>query len=128
MGDRNHIKYTTAERMSFQVVPETCPAIERAFEKAKRYKSDDWSEILAKYDIEANRKLIDAIHEIVGKATFMGLVGLQDVVLYEGTFKLRQALVEVMEDHLRTEGQEPEPSHFKGWIDGYHDRAARRII
>lgn len=111
------INYTEAERASFAVVPETCPAIEKAMDEA--FKEPDFTdsgvaEILAKYGIQADEKMRFALHEVVARVLFPRKMALQNVVMYHGTFPLRAALVGEIE---RSRGMAPSRNHFQEWID-----------
>lgn len=126
-GSRNKIEYTTAERMSFQVVPETCPAVEGALDKARLvFDQGEIDKALAAYKIESSKPLQNAISEIIHSHLFMALHDVRKAVLYKGTFVLRRALVEVMEDQLRAKGVSPEPNHFAGWIKAHEGMEAVR--
>lgn len=116
MGDRTRIKYTEAERLSFALCPETCPAVEAAFDKARAYDHSQWEAILAKYPIEDPKQLKWAIHEIVSKAVFNALHGLDEVVKYKGTFPLRLALVKKIEQELSAQGKPQETGNFERWM------------
>lgn len=110
------IHYTVAEKASFAIVPETCPAIEKALDAAFRHSgfSDEAvNDVLAKYNIQPIKGLRHALDELVGRLLFGKKRELSDVVLYEGTFPLRAALVKQIEV---ARGMEPDRNHFAEWI------------
>lgn len=116
-----NIKYSEAEKASFKIVPETCPAIERAMDKA--FSHPDFSdknveEILAKYNIQFDRNLMFALDEIVGKMMFARKVELDKVVKYEGTFPLRAALVEEVR---KTQNLPADRNRFTEWIEDHFE-------
>lgn len=118
------INYTAAEKASFALVPETCPAVDRALETAFRplsFDGEDVAAILAKYNIVADRNIRHAMEEVVGRALFMRKKALTEVVLYEGTFPLRAALVREVE---RSRGLPRDRNHFEEWIE-MHDGSKR---
>lgn len=127
------IKYTPAEVLSFKLVPETCPAIEQAFDTA--FKLPDLQHdaqvdaIFAKYNLVVDRKTRDAIYEVMGRLLFNRKAELLDVVRYQGTFPLRLALVERIEEEMRARGEPTPGNHYTGWIDMHQSmqriRAAR---
>lgn len=122
-----NIKFTEAEKRSFRVLPETCPEIEEAFSKAQAGVGVDVPEILAKYGIEASRKLLDAIHEISQRGRFVVISHLRDVVLHEGTFPLRLALVRKIEEEMRAAGEHVEDrSNYAYWISDWEKQKAFR--
>lgn len=113
------IDYTEAERASFRLVPETCPTVERAIDeafKAPRFADDDVAAILAKYGLTLDRKMTHALDEVVGRMLFTRKAALSRVVLHEGTFPLRAALVREVE---RSNGMKPGRNHFAEWVDMY---------
>lgn len=121
------INYTPAEKASFALVPETCPAVDGAIEAA--FKAPDFTEagvaaILAKYNIEPDRNLRFALHEIVTRMLFDRKKKLTDVVLYEGTFPLRAALVREVE---RSRGLPRDRNHFEEWIEMHEGGKRHRV-
>ena len=119
-----NIKYTEAERRSFKLVPETCPVIEKAFDKAfdpPSLKEAFVTEILAKYTIPYDKNLHMALHEIMNHERFARKQDLLSVVLYEGTFPLRLALVNTIEDKMRADGVDVKENHFSAWLK-VHER------
>lgn len=118
MGDRTHIRYTEAERRSFALVPETCPVVERALDAASRGAPVDIEAVLRKYGIEPTKNMIHAIHEIGSKSRFPVVSALRDVVMFQGTFPLRLALVRQVEREMRAAGEGVEDrSNYQSWID-----------
>lgn len=119
MGDRNHIKYSEEENESFMLCPETCPVIEAAFDRARGYEPP-MDDLLAYVERHGGMKLDDRtkmlLRERMAGFMFEPLHELKKVVLHEGTFKLRLALIRHIE---QVKGMEPGPSRFQGWIDGY---------
>lgn len=111
------IEYTAAERESFALVPETCPAVEAALDKAFRpvaFNEAFAADVFAKYGLQApDKKTCEAMTELVGRILFMRKRDLQDTVMYEGTFLLRAELVHQIE---RANGMQPTQNHFDDWI------------
>jgi hypothetical protein len=121
-----HIKYTEAEKASFAIVPETCPAVERAIDEAfatPSFSDEGIAVILGKYEIALDRNMRNALNEIVSRFLFDRKRSLADVVLYEGTFPLRAALVREVE---RSRGMVPGRNHFEEWISSHKCRNAAR--
>lgn len=113
---RNPIKYSSSEKMSFGLVPETCPAVEEALDKAFEIPSFEdvaVEAVFAKYGIELNRNIKDALYDVTSRLLFDRKVALKDVVLYQGTFPLRAALVDEIQ---RNNGLQQERNHFTEWI------------
>lgn len=82
------------------------------------------SEVFAKYGLQPpDKKTCDAIQELVGRILFMRKRDLQDVVLYQGTFPLRAALVRQLE---RSGGLEPGRNHFEEWIESHNSSLKHR--
>lgn len=111
-----NIRYTPAERQSFELVPETCPTVEAAIDKA--FASPDLGEpevqaIFAKYGLTCDRKTRDAIYEVLARHLFPKKQALFNVVLYDGTMPLRLALVRQIE--AKTPGPHPE-TNYERWI------------
>lgn len=120
MGDRTSIKFTAAERASFELLPETCPEIEKAFDVA--FRSPDFgpervAEIMAKNGIELTpenaRHMRYALHELMERELFPRKVALQKVVQMRGTFPLRHALVLEIS---RGRGLENERNNYAYWL------------
>lgn len=112
----HNITYSAAEKASFKLCPETCPAVERAIDKALC--GIDFTEahivkVFAKYNIVPDKNMRFAMQEVIGRALFERKRELADVVLYEGTFPLRAALVNTV---TAADGLKPEYNHFEGWI------------
>lgn len=115
-----YINYSQAEKESFKIVPETCPAVEKAIWDA--FKNPDFTDegvsaILAKYDIEMSKNLCHALDEVVGKMLFNRRKELENVVKYEGTFPLRAALVEEVRKNKNLPNDR---NRFTEWIDDHH--------
>lgn len=111
-----NIKYTEAERESFKLVPETCPAVESAIDRAFSpcgFTQEEVAAVLAKYGLEASPRLRHALDELIGRRLFARKHELTRVVLYEGTFPLRAALVREVE---KSRGMPPGRNHFEEWI------------
>lgn len=114
MANREDTKVTPAEAESFKLVPETCPAIEAAFEKLACGPTQELIEqVLASNGIEFTRKLHFAIAEIYGKHTSVTRAELRDTVLLKGTFPLRLALVRLIEKTMPA--AQPE-SRYARWL------------
>uniref|UniRef100_UPI00262F23CE hypothetical protein n=1 Tax=uncultured Bradyrhizobium sp. TaxID=199684 RepID=UPI00262F23CE len=82
------IRYTAAEHASFKLVPETCPAVEAAIDRAfaPLTGTDAFvQEVLAKYGLEPGRRLSNAIEEVLGRLLFQRKAALRATVLFEGT-------------------------------------------
>jgi hypothetical protein len=114
MAFREDTKVTPAEALSFDMVPETCPAIEAAFEKLNRGPAR-WlvDAELRSYGIEPTEQMFHAIAAITAKATNGARHELRTTVLMQGTFPLRLALVQMIERTLPP-GQ-PE-SRYARWL------------
>lgn len=113
------IAYSAAERASFVLVPETCPAVEGAIDAAFDVNAFTMAEInavLSKYGIEADKRLQFALAELVGVRLFAKKRALTKVVLHEGTFPLRAALVAQVQ---KTHGLPVERNHFAEWVEHY---------
>lgn len=114
MAFREDTKVTPAEAESFKLVPETCPAIEAAFDKLGIGPSRELIQSeLASYGIECNDRMRYAISAICAKATSEARAELRDVVMFKGTFPLRLALVQMIEKTMPP-GQ-PE-SRYARWL------------
>lgn len=110
------IRYSQAERITFKLVPETCPAVEGAIDKAfstPGVSDETIAQILAKYDIAADKRMGYAINEILSRFLFDRKMALSKVVLYEGTFPLRSALVELVKAR---DGLADDRNRFSEWI------------
>lgn len=128
MAFRGNTKATPAELQSFEIVPETCPRLERALEKLSRGPSVEFIEqVLGSYGIEMTPRLRNAIAEIHGKHTALANSELRDVVLLEGTYPLRLALVRQIEKTMPP-GQ-PE-SRYVYWLEsrGKLPESLRRVM
>lgn len=124
MAFREDTRVTPAEAASFEMVPETCPAIEKALADAGAGPSRELVEqVLASYRFEFNERLYWAIVEICAKANSMARARLRDTVLFEGTFPLRLALVQQIEKTMPP-GQ-PE-SRYARWVADWRGRQATR--
>lgn len=115
------VHYSAAERASFELVPETCPELDRAFEKAFEtpdFDSDFAKEIFAKYNLatQPDKQLYNAMGELIGRTLFARKAALQKVVLYEGTFPLRHALVQQLAE---TRGLENGRDNYGYWLSHY---------
>jgi hypothetical protein len=119
MGDRTNFKFTEAEKMAFRIIPETCPTVEKAFDKASNIDYSIVKEVLPKYNIESSKNLDHAIGEILGKVVFNALHDLRKIVLYEGTFPLRLAIVKLMEEKLLEQGINSPRSNIEFWVEDY---------
>lgn len=116
------IRYSAAERASFALVPETCPAVEGAIDAAFDMNGFTMAEIVAvltKYGIEPDKRLQHALAELVGVRLFARKRALSAVVLHEGTFPLRAALVAQVQ---QTHGLPVERNHFAEWVEAYQAR------
>lgn len=115
MAFREDTKVTPAERMSFEMVPETCPEIEAAFDKLQhQYPSRELMEReLRSYGIEPSDRLCCAIQDICARSKAPVIAEARDTVLLKGTFPLRLALVQMIEKTLPI-GQ-PE-SRYVRWL------------
>lgn len=122
-----HINYGPGERASFELVPETCPAVERAIEAAFRpvmFNAAAAEAIFEKYHLDPPQgQMLHALHELVGRVLFDRKRALTDVVLYEGTFPLRAALVRQVE---QVQGIPPGRNRFEEWIEDQNSRKAYR--
>ncbi len=120
------IKYSQAEKESFKIVPETCPAVEKALDTAFQTPSlsDNFvADIFAKYNIVPDKNMTYAIQEVMGRLLFNRKVALKDVVLYEGTFPLRAALVDEVRE---ARGLPIERNRFTEWVRDFHERKQYR--
>lgn len=116
------IKYSPAERKSFELVSETCPVVERAIDEAFKpfsFNTGEVGEILSKYGIVADRNLCHALEEVVGRTLFKRKKKLEDVVFYQGTYKLRAALVDLV---ATTFGLSNDRNRFSEWIEEKNKR------
>ena len=111
------IKYTEAEQLSFALVPETCYALEKAFDKLLNVDMANIDEIFAKYNLKVDPQLRFAMQEFLSRKLFIAKTELDRAVKYQGTFPLRLALVEQMEEQLRAQGKIPEESNYRHWMD-----------
>lgn len=116
-----YINYSQAEKESFKIVPETCPAVEKAMWDA--FKNPDFTDegvstILAKYNIEMSKNLRHALDEVVGKMLFNRRKELENVVKYEGTFLLRAALVDEVR---KSRGLPNERNRFTEWVKDHNE-------
>lgn len=122
------IRYTAAERASFQLVPETCPAVEAAIDRAfapMTCTEGFVRDTLAKYGLEPDRRLSHAIEEVLGRLLFDRKAALRQVVLFEGTFPLRAELVRQLE---RAEGWPADRNHFDEWVQDYRSRSTTHAL
>lgn len=118
------IRYTAAERASFKLLPETCPAVEAAIDRAfaPLTSTDAFvQEVLAKYGLEPDRRLSNAIEEVLGRVLFQRKAALRATVLFEGTFPLRAELVRQLE---RAQGWPADRNHFDEWVQDYRSRTS----
>lgn len=99
MAFREDTKATPAEALSFQIVQETCQALEKALEKLSHGPSVEFMrQVLGDYGVtEPSKRLLHAIAAIYGKHTALAHAELRDVVLLQGTYPLRLALVRQIE-------------------------------
>lgn len=114
---RANIRYSEEEKESFMLCPETCPVIEAAFDRACAHPIpvDDLCDYVERHGgmkLDARTRML--LNERLAGVFFAPLAELKKVVFYEGTYKLRLALVR----HIETaKGMEPGPSMFDHWID-----------
>lgn len=114
MAFREDDRVTPAERASFELVPETCPEIEKALDKMRVGPSLELIKAeLESYGVEYTDNLRFAIHAICAKATNMAAHEVRQTVLLRGTFPLRLALVQQLEKTLP--GPHPE-SRYARWL------------
>lgn len=114
MAYRDDVKVTPAEALSFEIVSETCPAIEAAFDKLARGPTcEQIVKELRSYGIEPTDKLCRAFQDIHAKLSAVPRSELRDTVLKQGTFPLRLALVRQIEKSMPP-GQ-PE-SRYARWL------------
>lgn len=107
-------KFTRAEKISFKIVEETCPKVEKALDQLHRMMSkEDAEKILKSYGIEMTKQMYYAIHEIFAKSTNKAVSEVRRAVLFEGTYPLRLALVQQIEATMP--GPHPEPEIAK-WL------------
>lgn len=122
-----YINYSAAERESFKLVPETCPEVEAAMDKALRpvvFNDAFAAEIFAKNRLPPpDKKTCEAMAELVDRILFMRKCELSDVVLYKGTFPLRAALVRQVE---RANGMPPGRNRFEEWIEDHQGQQKYR--
>lgn len=119
-----HIRYSAAERASFALVPETCPAVEGAMDAAfdvGNFTLDEIAAVLTKYGIEPDKRLQHALAELVGVRLFAKKRAMAQVVLHEGTFPLRAALVAQVQ---QTHGLPVERNRFAEWVEHYRSGRA----
>lgn len=126
------INYTEAERRSFELQPETCPAVEAAIDEAFKPPSLDApgvAGILKHYGFDpADEKLRQAIAEVMLCAAFPKKSRLESVILHRATFPLRAALVEQVKSFMTAIGERTDSrNHFQEWIDGWEDAEAVRV-
>ena len=112
-----NVKYTLAEKLSFQLIPETCPAIEKAIDKLV-YHIDfgELSTVLAKYNVTPDKQILYAIDEYMSKKLFKAKIDLDKIIKYEAVFPLRLALVNEIEKELINNGRVHEPSNYEYWL------------
>lgn len=122
-----YINYSAAERESFKLVPETCPDVEAAMDKAMRpvvFNDAFAAEIFAKNGLQPpDKKTCDAMAELVGRILFLRKRDLADVVLYKGTFPLRAALVRQIE---QAKGMQPGRNRFDEWVADHQSQLQYR--
>lgn len=114
MAFREDTRITPAEAESFKLVPETCPAIEAAFDKLAQGPSrEQLANELRSYGIEPTDRLCMAFQDIHAKLSAPARGELRNTVLRHGTFPLRLALVRQIEKTMPP-GQ-PE-SRYARWL------------
>lgn len=118
------INYTTAERRSFELVPETCPTVEAAIDEAFKPPSLDApgvASILRHYGLDpADPKLRQAIAEVMTCAAFPVKQKLAGVIIHRATMPLRAALVEQVKSYMASIGEPTDQrNHFQEWIDSW---------
>ena len=114
MANREDTNVTLAEKISYDILPETCPDIEHALDKLRKAPSKDLvADRLKSYGIEYSDKLYYCIAEIHAKTTNVAVSTVRDTVLFKGTYPLRLALVKMIERMLPP-GQ-PE-SRYVHWL------------
>lgn len=118
---RNPVKYSRAERMSFELQPETCPAIEAAFDAGKQLNysllNERFDKIEAERGIKLDRRTRLDILGVLSMQLWDSFHTIQEVVMFQGTFPLRLALVRQIEKELIANGGDAEFSHFEYWIN-----------
>jgi len=118
------INYTEAEQRSFRLQPETCPVVEAAIDQAFQMPSLDApgvESILRHYGFDpADKKLRDAVAEVMLCAIFPVKIKLRDIILHQATFPLRAALVESIKSQMAAVGEPTDQrNHFQEWIDSW---------
>lgn len=114
MAFREDTRVTPAEAASFLIVPETCPAIEAAFDKLARGPGcEQIAAELRSYGIEPTDRLCRAFQDIHAKLSAPARGELRNTVMRQGTFPLRLALVQQIEKTMPP-GQ-PE-SRYVRWL------------
>jgi hypothetical protein len=61
--------------------------------------------------------MANAIYEVMGRHLFKEKVALLEVVQFDGTFPLRLAHVQLIEEGMRARGQVVEPNHYTYWLE-----------
>lgn len=125
------IHYTAAEKRAFELLPETCPAVEAAIDEAFKPPSLDGpgvEGILRHYGFDpADEKLRLAIAEVMMCAAFSKKSRLAAVVMHRATFPLRATLVEQVKAQMASAGEHTDPTnHFQEWIDAWEGMEAFR--
>lgn len=119
-----NIKYTAAERRSFELQPETCPTVDAAIDEA--FKVPDLNDpviarILKWGGLDASDKKVSrAIREVIQYALFPAKARLAAVVMHRATFPLRAALVDQVRLNMLEAGAWSEDrNHFTEWVDSW---------
>lgn len=116
MAYREDTRVTPAEAASFLLLPETCPAIDAAFDRfrvAAVLTEDAIQRELRARRIEPSRAMVEAIQDATARVIGPAQITLQREVLMTGTFPLRLALVRQIEKTMPP-GQ-PE-SRYVHWL------------
>lgn len=114
MSSRHEPKFNAVERASFAIVPETCPAIDRATDAAHNFY--DEAIVLASLAgnrVEATPAIVMAMREAISRHLFVATQCVANAAKYEGTYPLRVALVRQLE---RNVGMLPQRSMHEHWM------------
>ncbi len=114
---RNPVHYSDAEKISFEIVPKTCVAIEKALDLKFNEIEKILDEVLPKYRVFDSKELRHAFAEVIQKVTFSQHYEAQKVIKFEGTYPLRLALVQMIERELLRANRPSKPSIYSYWID-----------
>lgn len=106
--------FNAIERASFALQPETCPAIDAAFDRGiQHYDEAVVMAALAGNRVEPTPAIVAAVREAIQRHLFPALKLVEDAAKYEGTYLLRLALIRQLE---RNAGLPRQDSIFEHWL------------